>query len=62
MEYLFNSPPELREYSEDELLGIVGQILAEPGADVSPLGASCLAAINSEFILRSAKEKERFDA
>jgi hypothetical protein len=46
--------PELKSYSDDELLSMVATILAEPG-ELNELGEQCLQTINNEFILREAK-------
>jgi hypothetical protein len=57
-----NEPQELCEYTETELLGLVATILSEPG-ELNQLGHACLAAINSEFVVREMKKLERkFDA
>jgi hypothetical protein len=46
------APPALSAYSEDDLLNMVADLLCQPP---TPLNVSCLAAINSEFIVRQNK-------
>ena len=53
-------PMELAGYSEADLLDLVAEIQAV-GA-LNSLGLACLAAIDSEFVVRMMKGREKFDA
>ena len=53
-------PMELAEYSEADLLDIVAEIHAV--GELNSLGLACLAAIDSEFVVRMMKGRENFDA
>jgi len=48
----------LEFYSEDELIGMVGSILAQPQELLTGLDHKCLEAINNEFLIRDARKKQ----
>jgi hypothetical protein len=58
----FDSAPRgLADYTEDELIGMAGSILAEPH-ELTEMNRACLDAINSEMIVRVNRIPQRMDA
>lgn len=49
------TPPELSVYSENDLLNMVKDILAQP-KELTSLDRACLVAIGAEFQLRDAQK------